>query len=80
MKGLVDLTIYSFTKTNTCTYRNSHTQKYTHTYIYTHMQIYTYMCIYKINGNKTEKFCFKTEHRAFSLEVNYLEGVLISIT
>ena len=45
-----------------------------------HMCIYTYICIYKINGNKTEKFCFKTEHRAFSLEVNYLEGVLISIT
>ena len=40
----------------------------------------TYMCIYKINGNKTEKFCFKTEHRAFSLGLNYLEGVLISIT
>ena len=30
-----------------------------------HMCIYTYMCIYKINGNKTEKFCFKTEHRAW---------------
>ena len=57
-----------------------HVWVYTYALICMHMCIYTYMCIYKINGNKTEKFCFKTEHRAFSLEVNYLEGVLISIT